>query len=494
MTTIDHLPAELLVLFFVILSFRDRVRASHVSRRWRAVATEHSVLWTRLKFHHKPKHRAAFLSALSRAGDLPVEAVWKFTNPPSQGFDDLEANILRVRVIRVDCCWTHADTTLLERLLARPLRLLEELRIQCAEPFTIPPQWSHGDAPRLRVIAVSKFLFHPTTGRFHTLRYLSGAMSDNTHNTLYFPSIFELCPALVELELYGVSRQLVHYLSQGSPPPSTLVSLKLLPPPKDTHTLFRPIRDTIDYHTLFETLGRMPSLLAITLAADFCAAIKHYVTHVHTPFRMECNIRYSPGSLDPGPFFEALLDNGGSHTLTCNMTDLRAALAITSNLLPYLHNLTQLECSASFFDCLLHLDPSLPSLHTLILIVSGNRPHGDLNYYHFQRRGQLIAPRLRSLVVDATVARPFLVSGASYWFSRRLPASATMWLKFEEPKLETAYFYMHRGVRTAPAISPEAFLSWVERVFIGWRVDQEKALELGIWYTGQGTVPAQAIM
>ncbi|EJD38542.1 hypothetical protein AURDEDRAFT_116507 [Auricularia subglabra TFB-10046 SS5] len=482
MAAVADVPTELLVFFFVLLSFRDRVRVSHVSRRWRAVATEHTELGNRLAFHHRPEHRTTFLAALRRAGALPLEATWMFNAPQSAGFDILEANISRIRVLSVQGYCADTDLELLDRLLARPLPLLEEFHIEKSLAFNIPQEWTNGGAPRLREIALSRFNFHPTSGRFRALRCFRGSVQSYSYGPFYPSRIFELCPALAELELSGINGHLLRFLAEGQIP-LTLTRLVLLPSRSSSFEQ----RGTLDYEPLLHMLGRMPAFLAITLASDVSSAAKHYVAHVRTQFRATCTIHHSQNVYDTDAF-DVRLDNGGLQTLTCNMTDLRAALNSAPNLVPHFDNLAQLECATEFFERLLRVSPTLPSLHSLTLLVSGGRPHGDPNYCHFQRAGRLVAPRLRSLAVDSSSAQPGLAFGTPLWFARALPATAADWLRFDAPRLETAYCYMHRCVRSL-ALRPEELLSWAARAFVGWRADWERGLaEQGTWYTDQGAV------
>ncbi|EJD38536.1 hypothetical protein AURDEDRAFT_116501, partial [Auricularia subglabra TFB-10046 SS5] len=213
MAVVDALPVELLVLCFVPLSFRDRVRLSYVSRRWRVIALGHAELCNRLEFHHNPKHSATFLAALERARTLPLEVTWEFRSSESAGFDLLEAQLPRVRAMSVRMPhWMNEDDELPKRLLVRRFPPLEEVCIDSLDIFTIPEQWSNLGAPKLREITVSHFTFHPTSGPFHALRRLTANLDPYAHAQPDPRRIFELCPALLELELRCVGRETLQCL------------------------------------------------------------------------------------------------------------------------------------------------------------------------------------------------------------------------------------------------------------------------------------------
>ncbi|EJD38523.1 hypothetical protein AURDEDRAFT_116496, partial [Auricularia subglabra TFB-10046 SS5] len=202
MAVIDALPVELFVLCFVPLSFRDRVRVSHVSRRWRAIAIGRAELCNRLEFHHNPKHSATFLAALERARTLPLEVTWDFSNSQYAGFDLLVAQLQRVRAMSIRMPhWMNEDDEQPKRLLVRRFPLLEEVCIHTPDIFTIPEQWSNLGAPKLREITVSHFTFHPTSGPLHALRSFTANLDPYSRLQPDPRRIFELCPALVELEL-----------------------------------------------------------------------------------------------------------------------------------------------------------------------------------------------------------------------------------------------------------------------------------------------------
>ncbi|EJD38539.1 hypothetical protein AURDEDRAFT_187714 [Auricularia subglabra TFB-10046 SS5] len=481
MATVGDLPLELLSCCFLPLPFRDRIRASHVSKRWRRAATEFPEFWSTLTFDHESRHHDAFLSALRRSGASLLDATWAPPRVrPYQGLDTLVANMSRVRALAVRSnAWTHEGDEFPAGLLSAPAPQLEELYFDSKAYLTIPGNWGGTGAPRLRSISVNRFGFDASCGPFHALRRFRGSMRPMGSARLDPRSIFRLCPALAELELCEAGSFDALCLAEGPIPP-TLTSL-----------LFLRAREAIDYQPLLDAVMATLPHLELSNSVDILPALRHYATYAGTRFRMACTIRRTlPTPLEREMKPDVLvvrLENGGPRTLTCETSALHDALDGMRALVPHMQHLAHLECATEFFAALLRQDAALPFLESLTLRVSGDRPYGDLNYCHFKRAGRLRVPRLRALIVDAAGVDALYATGVPNWLFGTLPATVSSWLQFDDRKLDTVHLFVTRG---APAPVPHgaeragALLSWAARVFVGWKGDWEKGLfQQGIWYS-----------
>ncbi|EJD38519.1 hypothetical protein AURDEDRAFT_172451 [Auricularia subglabra TFB-10046 SS5] len=497
MATIEDLPLEILGLCFLPLSFPDRLRPSHVSRRWRSAASDPAV-WSQLRFDHKPHHHDTFLVALARSAEVPLCALWTSARLSGEpGFDLLEAHMSRVRtlsLVQPGCTPFYEDLPV--RLFNAPATLLEEFNFQANSSVILPAQWSGSGAPRLHTIRVSYFSFAPACAQFRSLRRFRGSLG----RTLVDPvTLFELFPGLVDLELCEVTDEIVRRLNEIQIPPG-LSRLSLL-------YALRPI----DYRPFLTSVAATIRFLSLSGAADVLSSLKHYTSCVSGLFSMTCRIfrfdgihyndepsdfdrlfensglsafRYSSADESHVDSFDISLHDGGSFTLNCQTHARTLALDSTPTLVPHLRNLAHLNCAAAFFARLLRTNATLPSLQSLTLLVYGMRPFGGLASCDFQRRGHVRVPQLRALTVDTTGGIWNYGAVAPNWFFATFPATVSAWLQFDEPKLRLARLFVDRDRpfehRASRAV---ALLSKVEKAFIGSRADGGKGLiEQGMWY------------
>ncbi|EJD48144.1 hypothetical protein AURDEDRAFT_162615 [Auricularia subglabra TFB-10046 SS5] len=210
--TAQRLPPEVLSECLRACDFTTRVRASHVSRRWRTIALDDRRLWTRFSrasFRDLHDQETAFdqlEEMLRRSAPLPF-----FIQLPHSyygGFGDYEAPlpcILRHGIQRVHeysgPYWAFSESSFHTRSYPNLFSF------DCLDPtwtsddFEVRTYWGAGVMPNLRCLSGPSLQFsercHPLSSLTSLTCYLSTDPGDYQH-------LFRCCPSLVSLDIGAI--------------------------------------------------------------------------------------------------------------------------------------------------------------------------------------------------------------------------------------------------------------------------------------------------
>ncbi|KZV97987.1 hypothetical protein EXIGLDRAFT_729164 [Exidia glandulosa HHB12029] len=195
-----QLPDELLASCFELLSFRDLIAATHVTRQWRTVAHNFPRLWANIYVTaatHDSKFRLLGV-LLQRSRSSPVDVSLQ---RPGGSYDHYLPELATLVAEHMDHVRSlHWDSQYLEGLFvntsAPVLRTLDMFPPQ--GDGMLPPDLFKGDAPNLRVLHLRAGFNLPTTcAALHNLRVFRGTLNQGTSCL----RLFRLCPLLEELDL-----------------------------------------------------------------------------------------------------------------------------------------------------------------------------------------------------------------------------------------------------------------------------------------------------
>ncbi|EJD37399.1 hypothetical protein AURDEDRAFT_173582 [Auricularia subglabra TFB-10046 SS5] len=462
---IDRLPPEVLGMCFMWLPFRDRIRASHVSKYWRLAAVSLADLWSALRLNHRPKHRDTFSSVLSRAGTLTLDISWNFSGPGAEEVDILEALMPRIRslyLLRTQTDdWRDSGDVLPEMLLAYAAPALTSLRVVSGRFFRVPSEWGGDGAPLLSEMHLLGFVIAPDCAPFQSLRTFSGRFLDGRLNVPYTDArmLFRLCPALVDVTLFGIRPEDASRLPIG-PTPTALSCLSL------QSALGR----GVDHLAFCEALDFIPQTMSLFGCTAFLAPLILWNRHVHVPYKMSWLRAQTVIKQQYGSEHQIMLttDADDGPTLTFVVTDdIHAPSISLEEAIPHLRALTHFVCAAEKLKDLLAIHPELPSLQSLTVVLSADRRYG---YTHLSLAdyGNMRAPQLQTLHIDAQALDDGGAIASLLWLTNSLPRTLTAWLDFGHRRLESVRFYLtgeKNSVRSG--LDMGALLVYAETVYVG---------------------------
>ncbi|EJD39715.1 hypothetical protein AURDEDRAFT_128084 [Auricularia subglabra TFB-10046 SS5] len=214
------LPDEILALCFCFLPFRDRVLASHVSRRWRTVSLSHPAVWACIDFDVSVRNRAElFRMALERTGAHPVDI------PICPELDEgllieksLVSHMHHIRSLRY-----------FKTFYAAPLlHVAPRLETLACEniPLDIPAEFLGGVAGQLTTLRVRTVSFPKTCPALSTVTNLSLRGPQYAYYAQNLSLLFQLFPVLQSLRFSALKHKFSRDLPAG-PVPASLRSLYL---------------------------------------------------------------------------------------------------------------------------------------------------------------------------------------------------------------------------------------------------------------------------
>ncbi|EJD42888.1 hypothetical protein AURDEDRAFT_185839 [Auricularia subglabra TFB-10046 SS5] len=222
----DHvlsLPVELVAQCFGLLSFRDRIAISHVSRAWRRVALSTTFLWTNASISLRA-HRAgaAMLHALlARSDPLPFTFEWHSTEfdrvrtIPQNLLGMLAANMHRMRSVEIG----SADVGDLQLLFDQPAPNLESFEATWTPADTpLPASWGVERAPMLSTLRLAEFSMPSVFEPLPAVRTFIGTLSSP-----HVP-VSTIFPFLTTLSLELIKPAHLEHLTNL---PSSITSLSL---------------------------------------------------------------------------------------------------------------------------------------------------------------------------------------------------------------------------------------------------------------------------
>ncbi|KZV81849.1 hypothetical protein EXIGLDRAFT_844273 [Exidia glandulosa HHB12029] len=169
-----RLPPEVLSKCFAWLEPTERVKATHISRAWRAIALSEPTLWALFKPRNQALHLSEYLTTLlARSGDVPFDLRWY---PPS--FDCISQHLHRIRSLVLQTGTDDFQKVLESSDSMASLRHLSVAHSYdphgLARRFKVPQRW----VPNLSSLAVTALVLprHP----FSDLRFLSFALDPQT--------------------------------------------------------------------------------------------------------------------------------------------------------------------------------------------------------------------------------------------------------------------------------------------------------------------------
>ncbi|EJD36805.1 hypothetical protein AURDEDRAFT_154527 [Auricularia subglabra TFB-10046 SS5] len=203
---LSSLPDELLVECFKPLSFQDRVRASQVSRAWRATLLGNATFWTTIRMSHSHSSEQAvsrLRNMLLRSGSALLDVHWD-EYPVFELLDDhqkisvrqlFSQNLRRIRRLVInysdlDVLWQHQAPS------------LESLDLHTPVPpglINIPYLWIRDCAPRLKTLSVGHFALPIDPSPLRNITAFSGSPGYGGARRL-----FDFFPCLASLSLNEV--------------------------------------------------------------------------------------------------------------------------------------------------------------------------------------------------------------------------------------------------------------------------------------------------
>ncbi|EJD39788.1 hypothetical protein AURDEDRAFT_153752 [Auricularia subglabra TFB-10046 SS5] len=352
-TRVQHLPDEILALCFALLPFRDRVWASHVSCRWRAISLANPTIWTTLDMDVPVKHSAAlFNMAIDRTGNCPVDVLNCPVPVDPEEEDPVEAALIdhfhHIRTLCHDNCAIDCFT------LEAPL--LES--IHCGSgttSFSIFPDFLAGAVGRLKTLRFDCPVDLPTEACPPLTTVISLALYGprSIYGSRNFNLLFSLFPALQSLSVLVMRRDCARFFPPG-PIPASLRYLRLQSSEKnyDLTPHYADWRsDTISHVEISQDAApaeRFVHLVADALIIDVrCERDKTTAITALGPGSRRREIRYG-GSADEQPALPASMTRvahtlSDLHTLRIPATVLDAFVAFFTAL----PRLAHLEVSIS---------------------------------------------------------------------------------------------------------------------------------------------------
>ncbi|EJD48153.1 hypothetical protein AURDEDRAFT_183518 [Auricularia subglabra TFB-10046 SS5] len=265
-----RLPPEILADCFRAGDFTTRVRASHVSRAWRAVALGDRRLWTtfsRSSFRDLDDQQTAFdqLETMLQRSD-PLPFCVQLPHNYHGGYEDYEEPlpcILSHGVHRIQeysgPCWAFSESNydvnatypkLLSFSCLNPV--IEEFDF---EDLEVSSYWSHEEMPNLRRLAGPILLFREVSSPLTSLTSLCFHLSEDWPGKQR--GLFRSCPNLVSLELRSVKESSA--LPSG-PLPTSLREVTLRSVEDDGIDFEGPLAAWRDYRIPRLTIGYAHSL------------------------------------------------------------------------------------------------------------------------------------------------------------------------------------------------------------------------------------------
>ncbi|EJD40694.1 hypothetical protein AURDEDRAFT_170319 [Auricularia subglabra TFB-10046 SS5] len=420
----ERLPAEVLSECLRAADFSTRLRASHVSRTWRAVALADRRLWNTFYCtgFRDARHHAAALAQL--------KAVLLRSRPLA--FD-----------LRIPHCSYNWDSSYHERMVTalrddvhrfsrydgpveifirlnpdeNPLPLLTSLSIldntygSYDDSYEIVPQWGPRCLPNLQYLKGPQIVFPEWCGPYpglHSLRCYTSSWDG-------YQRMFVCCPNLVELKLVGED-----YGTQLPPPP--------MPPPHSLTRLFLSCNNYDDTATFFDRLliswadARIPFVTfegAASLEGPLIAFLAGHIGPIEASLTGEVGTLrintvpdtrvwcLSPGTQSEWPFLKPLQTVCGLHLcfLSVSMENIDTFL-LSKLTLPGLVEL-ELSLNSALGVTIKPLDRyrvTAPRLRELILAIEGSEDEINSNAASIESLLALLRQSFRSLIVyDASL-------------------------------------------------------------------------------------------
>ncbi|EJD39726.1 hypothetical protein AURDEDRAFT_171175 [Auricularia subglabra TFB-10046 SS5] len=215
-----RLPSEVFVLCFTDLSFRDRVIASHVSRRWCSISLAHPAVWGYVNL--QPPFRApdALLDmALNRTGTCPV--ILLHCRGPAPGI--IGERSLMAHMHHIEQLSFSSGPS--PEILHRPAPLLYHLNIRSGH-MDVRADFLGGQPGQLELLYMSSVSVPETCPGFYTVTFLSLKGPSTEAYAATFTQLFTLFPALQSLGFLTMKREFAHFLPRG-PAPTSLTEIVL---------------------------------------------------------------------------------------------------------------------------------------------------------------------------------------------------------------------------------------------------------------------------
>ncbi|EJD40697.1 hypothetical protein AURDEDRAFT_170322 [Auricularia subglabra TFB-10046 SS5] len=229
----EQLPTEVLVMCFRAAPFEDRVSASHVSRKWRAIALSEHSLWATFRRTGRvdPSSRDddKLLSQLAAMLDRSRPFPFTLQLPsPSRGYRSyaeriatlLKPDFARMRDFDGPLdLYKRLNPTALPHL--KFLRLVTEKYRGSQDTFEVPRDWAVHGAPLSRLeLHAPNFIVSPNCIPSTTLTHVCFSPTDDS----YYVHLFRWCPNVSSLELRGLVDSSALPLAPV-PPSLTMVAL-----------------------------------------------------------------------------------------------------------------------------------------------------------------------------------------------------------------------------------------------------------------------------
>ncbi|EJD39727.1 hypothetical protein AURDEDRAFT_171176 [Auricularia subglabra TFB-10046 SS5] len=207
-------PDEILALCFCFLPFRDRVLASHVSRRWRTVSLTRPAIWAYIDFDVSFRNQAElFRMALERTGAHPIDV---FNCPHlDQGFVVEQSLVHHMHHIRT----LQYDKALYTAPLLSPAPRLETLACEII-PLDIRADFLGGVVGQLTTLRFCTVSFPTKCPALSTVTKLSLRGPQYAHYARNLGLSFQLFPVLQSLHLSDLKHSFSTDLPAGLVPAS----------------------------------------------------------------------------------------------------------------------------------------------------------------------------------------------------------------------------------------------------------------------------------
>ncbi|EJD39772.1 hypothetical protein AURDEDRAFT_187257 [Auricularia subglabra TFB-10046 SS5] len=345
-------PDEMLALSFSVLPFADRIAASQVSRRWRAVALAHPAIWADLDFDRLDSTYAdRIFHALSRTGCLPVDLrVYIDPDPTDMS---IVKKALRLHMHHLRTIEGAFPQYTLPLLLPAPYM---ETISSVFYHVDIPSGFLGGQPERLRTLRLPTVTLPETCPALSTVAFLTLDGPKDHVSAATFRRLFQLCPNLVSLRLNELQSLFSDYLPPG-PAPSSLKQLRL-----------EGDDDVTPHYNAWQTANlRQVSLMQRTMSAAhldrlFTGAWESLTVNVDYAGDVELVIQCAAGRRHS---IKSTGDNGRT----------TSAALVTLSRISDLQHVRAIEVSLFALKSFLPVVAALPALKHVTILVIAQKPH-----------------------------------------------------------------------------------------------------------------------
>ncbi|EJD44662.1 hypothetical protein AURDEDRAFT_166148 [Auricularia subglabra TFB-10046 SS5] len=402
----NRLPPEVLSACFHWLSFRDRIRASHVSQHWRCVALSTPALWSHFRCSGD-ENKLVELLRRSQAVPLTLDAS---SMAPSQELI-LRRHAGRIRALKCRTLMTDLDAPCL-----RNLEVLWSHSRAVLSQETIGPS-----SDSLQTMTLDgKFTVSPMCPRLTNLREFSAVFGTSAN----LSEVLALCPSLRKLTVR------CDYLL-GVDPRHLFIPL---PPSLSDLSVTGMTRRTLDYSAFTAWSGHRFHNLELGYLSDITGVLTLFTASLPAA-DSEWSLEIS---LDESDFCYRL---STASARTCiELSEQLSAGRVASDLLlhrAHLHHLTALKLSLSFFAACITAGIELPALTAFTLAAqSEDDSEMSVDDYATEFGSGMRVPLLHSFTF---AWRPgwSLHRRALEWFVRTLPKFLAVWMRYDADVLET---------------------------------------------------------